>query len=234
MYNYTTYKTAIQTAIASQSPDADFDTIFSPSLIDYAEQRIYRELNLLNTVQTKQGPMLSVGSRDATIDSTFVVVNEINVLTPAGSGQSDGVRAPLTPVSIDVLNMMFPGNTYTAQPEMFAMVDQFNILVGPSPDQAYNLEVIGTYRPVPLSQTNPTTFLTERLPDLFFAAGMVFASGYLRNFGSQASDPQMAMSWEAQYDKLFESANSEEARKHGWGASWSAHPVAPQAQPQRG
>jgi len=232
-YNYTTYVAALKTMMVSTDPDTAFDTIL-PSIIDFAEQRIYRELDLLSTVVSDASTALTQSTRSATISSSFVAVNSISVLTPAGTTTGNGTRVSLTPVSREVLDILWPGSSVTGVPEMFAMTTQWAIAVGPSPDGAYTLEVIGTQRPAPLSVSNPNTFLTDRLPDLFMAASMIFASGYMRNFGTMSSDPQMGQSWEQEYEKLLASANTEELRKHFWAASWSSRPVSPAAVPQRG
>lgn len=231
--NYTTYRLQLQTLVVSQDPDPDFDNAL-PGCIDYAEQRIYRTLNLLNTVQTDQSTTLTPSQRDVDIPTTFVVVNNVNAISPAGAGYVLGVRNPLIPVTRDVLDMLWPDNTTTGLPTMYCMVDQWSMLVGPPPDDDYQLEIIGTYRPDPLSATNPSTFLTERLPDLFMAASMVYMSGYMRNFGAAAGDPSMGANWEQQFNALLQSADTEEARKHFTASSWSSQPVSPQAQPQRG
>lgn len=231
--DYTNYRLQLQTLVVSQDPDPDFDNIL-PGCIDYAEQRCYRELNLLSTVQTDQTVVLTPNQRAVSIPSSFVVVGNVNVITPVGSGYVLGTRNPLIPVTRDVMDILWPDNTTTSVPTMFCMVDQWSMLVGPPPNAAYEVEIIGTFRPVPLSDANPTTFLTERLPDLFIAASMVYMSGYMRNFGQQANDPQMGMSWEQQYTTLFQSANGEELRKHFTASSWSSQPVSPAAQPQRG
>lgn len=223
VYTYTTYKTAIQNAIAGEGINPAFDTIYDPSLISYAELRIYRELNLLNTVQRLSNTNCVTGNRNFSIDHSFVVVNGINILTPVGSTTTDGIRTPLVPVSLNMMDVLWPGNAVTDVPKLFAMVDQWNLALGPAPDDTYAVEVVGTYRPAQLSASNPTTFLSTYLPDLFFAAGMVFVSGWMRNFGEQASDPKMAMSWETQYQTLKASANSEELRKFQFGDSWTAY-----------
>ncbi len=233
-YTYTTYKLALQTIVVSQAPDIDFDNIL-PSAIDYASERILRELNLLDTVQVDDTSVITVsGARLIDLPQTFGVINAINIFAPAGSVEATGTRVPLTPVSREVLDTLWPSRIVTGQPSMFSMQDQWTANLGATPDGAYAVEVIGTYRPAPLSATVTTTFVSTYLPDLFLAASMVFMSGYMRNFGAQASDPQMGMSWEQQYDLLFKSAETEEARKHQWAATWSAYPVSPAAQPQRG
>lgn len=235
-YSYSTYTLALQTMIATSGADVSFQTIL-PSIIDYAEQRIYRELDLLSTDIADYSTTLTPNSRNASINQSFVVTDTVNVLTPAGSGNSNGTRNPLVRVSKEVLNTLWPTNTSSAMPSvptMFAMIDQWDIIVGPPPDAAYGLEVIGTQRPAPLSAANPSTFLTDHLPDLFLAASMIFVSGYMRDFGAQTSDPAMSSSWEAQYEKLLASAMTEEQRKFGWGASWSSYPTSAAAEPQRG
>ena len=238
-YTYDTYVIALQTLVVSQAPDVPFTNIL-PSAIDYAEQRLYRELNLLNTVQTDETTTLTDGERNATIPNTFVVVNNLNVITPAGARWGTGTRVPLPPVSRVVLDLHWPSNVLATRgiPTMFAMTTQWDLVLGPSPDDAYVLEVVGTYRPAALSASNQTTFLSERLPDLFVAASMVFMSLYQRNFasaqGQSGNDPMMGGNWEAQYQSLFASAATEEARKMFAAASWTSHPVSPQAQPQRG
>lgn len=102
------------------------------------------------------------------------------------------------------------------------MITDQQIIVGPAPDQAYTVEVIGTIRPTPLSATNTTTYLTLYLPDLFVAASMIFMSGYMRDFGSQTDDGQQSVSWDTQYTKLFASANVEEMRKKYSSGAWGS------------
>lgn len=232
-YNYTTYVAALRTMIVSSGVDVPFDTIL-PSIIDYAEQRIYRELDLISTVITDQSVTLSPSTRDATIPNTFVVVNDVAIFTPAGSTPANGTRKPLVPVSRSVLDNLWPSAADTGEPNMFSMTTQWQMALGPSPDGAYLMEVVGTERPAPLSDTNSVTFISERLPDLFMAGSMVFAAGYQRNFGGAGNDPAMGTTWETQYQALKSSADVEEARKHFRASAWSSQPVPAQAAPPRG
>jgi hypothetical protein len=78
----------------------------------------------------------------------------------------------------------------TAIPLYFAMVTDQTFIVGPPAGITYNLEVTATVRPTALSSSNTTTYLTDKLPDLFIAASMVFANAYLKNFAATADDPQ--------------------------------------------
>jgi len=229
---YATYEAQILDLIPSMSA-AQF-TVMSPGMIDYAEQRIYRELNLLTQVVRDSSGALAASNRNFTFPSHFVVTETINVVTPAGTTNPElGTRVQLTPTTKEVLDVLWSSASGAGVPTFFAMVTDQTILVGPWPDHAYTVEVIGTQRPTPLSATNTTTFLTLYLPDLFIAASMVYASGWMRNFGSQSDDPKMAASWEAQYGSLKQSADVEELRKRFSGPAWTSEAPSPIATPTR-
>lgn len=232
---YSQWVSEVSTLMTVQSSDVNFNLIL-PGCIDYAEQRCYRELDLLQTVVRDSSASFTPGSRNFSIPTTngiFVVVNGLNVITPAGTSPDNGTRNPLTPVSRDFLDYAWPNLTGSGLPVYFAMLTQGQSLVGPWPDDGYVVEVVGTQRPTPLSASNTTTFLSLYLPDLFVAASMIFMSGYQKNFGRQSDDPQAAQSWESQYNKLFASAATEEARKRFMGSAWSPLTQSAEAQPPR-
>ena len=214
--NYTTYVAQIANLMALDSTTADFQTQL-PGMIDYAEQRIYRELDLLSTVVRDNTGVLVSGNRNFTLPTTsngpFVTVQGINVITPVSTMADNGTRNALQAVSRDYLDLVWNSVTGSALPQYFAMIDQNDILLGPWPDSTYGVEVIGTIRPNPLSSTNTTTFLTNYLPDLFVMASMVYGSAYMKNFGAQADQPQMSSSYEMQTQTLMASAMKEELRK---------------------
>jgi hypothetical protein len=128
---------------------------------------------------------------------------------------------------------MYPNLSAIGLPKYFTPVTNTFGVVGPVPDRNYSFYVYGTQRPTPLSSANSSTFLTQTLPDLFIAASMVFASGYMRNFGSQADDGPMAVSWSKQYDTLFASAGMEEQRKKYGSQGWQSQIPNPIATPPR-
>lgn len=216
-YTYSTWKSALaQLGVYSES-NADFVAIL-PSVIDYAEDRIYRELDLLSTRVRDSSSNLSANSRNFTLPTSqgvFRTVESINVITPVGATTSNGTRNQLTRVQKRVIDYLYPSevaSAATAFPSAFAMVSNTLVIMGPAPGAAFNVEVIGTIQPNALSASNTTTYLTTYLPDLFMAASMVFLSGFQKNFGSQADTPQQAVSWEAQYQTLLQSAMAQNQR----------------------
>lgn len=221
---YSSYVTTIANIAVVDEGSLEFQQIIS-SMIDFAEQRIYRELDLLSTV-TRQTGILTVGTRTfdlPTSNGRFVVTNGFNVITPSTeTTPDDGTRNRLVPTTLDALDAFWPSTTGAALPTSYAMVTDQQIVVGPPPDAAYTIECIGTIRPTPLSASNIETYLTLYLPDLFIAASMIFMSGYLKNFSAMADQPQMATSWESEYQRLFASANVEEQRKRYASGAWGS------------
>ena len=220
----------VNSASAVPSSDPNFN-IYVPRAIDYAEQRIYRELDLLNTRVTDNSASLTPNYRRFSLpvsQGTIVVLEELNVFYPPGN------RVQLTPVAREFLDISWPSDTPPSTPSVpayFCMVDQGTVLVGPPPSSNFQMETVGTVRPLPLSATNTTTLLTQYLPDVFLAASMIAWTGYQRDYGAQSDDPQQAQSWENQYEMLIKSAGVEELRKKWQGPGWSSRLPTPLATP---
>jgi hypothetical protein len=226
--DYNSFVSTVANIMATDPTTPEFVQIL-PQAIAYAEDRIYRELDILDSVAINATTTFTPNNRNFTLPpapyGAFLTLTGINVLY--GNGPQ---RQQLQPVAMSYLNAVWGSPTGATLPEYFSMVRQDLIQVGPWPDQAYVVEVIGTFQPEPMSATNPTTFLTTYVPDLLIAGGMIFLSGYMRDFGSQADNPAQAQSWSSQYDVLFKSAMLLELRKKFAGPGWtslSSVPVTP-------
>jgi hypothetical protein len=233
---YAEYVTQIATmgAVASET-DPNF-VIILPQMITYAENRIYRELNFVQTSEAVTGYAIASGARTLTLpEGTIVVSEQINIITPAGTTDPDaGVRVPLLPVTKEFLDAVYGASTYTGQPRYFCPFNDNLFLVGPFADATYYAEVVGEVRPASLSASNTTTFISLYLPDLFIMASMIYLSAFQRNFGRMSDDPQMAQSYEAQYQLLKQGAQVEEARKAFEAGGWTSQAPAAVASPTRG
>jgi hypothetical protein len=226
--DYNSFVSTVANIMATDPTTPEFVQIL-PQAIAYVEDRVYRELDILDSVAINATTTFTPNNRNFTLPpapyGAFLTLTGINVLY--GSGPQ---RQQLQPVAMSYLNAVWGSPTGATLPEYFSMVRQDLIQVGPWPDQAYVVEVIGTFQPEPMSATNPTTFLTTYVPDLLIAGGMIFLSGYMRDFGSQADNPAQAQSWSSQYDVLFRSAMLLELRKKFAGPGWtslSSVPVTP-------
>lgn len=233
---YATYVNSLANLLVVPPSDPGFTTDL-PNIIDDAELRIYRELDLLDTSTRDSSAALVAGNRNftlPTVNGTPVVTDEINVITPAGTTAPDlGTRNALVPASEEMLNSLWPSVAGSTVPQYFAMLNQGSILVGPWPNASYQVEWVGTFRPAPLSVSNTTTLLSVYFPDLFLAASMVRAAGYQKNYGQGVDDPKMSVTWESHYQSLKAAADVEENRKKFEGPGWSAKNPSPIVTPPR-
>jgi len=236
----TSYITQIATMAVVPETDAAFLTIL-PQMIVYAELRMYRDLDFLFTSGSTTAYSITTGSRIINVDAntfpygTLVVPEQINVITPSGTTNPDlGSRVPLLPTTKEFLDAVYGSSQYTGLPQYWVPFDDYTFLIGPYPDSNYTVEIVGTYRPKSLSASNPSTFISINLPDLMIMASMVYISAYQRNFGRANDDPQMAVTYESQYQTLLKGALGEENRKKFEAAAWSSQAASPNATPTRG
>jgi hypothetical protein len=232
---FNTFVTSLANMLSVEPTDTGYVEAL-PNIIDDTEQRLYRELDLLSTVVTATGTLTS-GSRRFTLPTTsgtFVVVEEMNAITPAGTTNPElGTRVPMLPASKEYLDVVYPSAAGEGVPTYFAPISQQDWILGPWPDGAYTVEVVGTIRPAPLSATNQTTFLSQYLPDVFLAAALVFSAGYQQNFSAMGDNPAQAMTWETHVKTLIDSAKVEEIRKKFGSQGWSSKSPDPIATPPR-
>jgi hypothetical protein len=235
-YDYTGYQVQLGTLMALTSanpalpPTDPYFAAILPGCIDYAEQRIYRDLDIQSTTETST-VSCTAGSSFLTLPTAVYVVESLTIYTLAdGAPPLIGTPTVLTAVDKGFLFSVYPpafAPYAQGQPEFYYMQDQATAILGPCPDQSYTINAVYTFRPTPLSATNTTTVLTEIWPDLFIAASMVYMSGYQKNFGSQSDDPKMAISWEDQYQTLLKGALAEEATKKSMAADYTPLRVSP-------
>jgi hypothetical protein len=232
---YSQYVTEIATMAVVETTDPNFVEIL-PQMITYAENRIYRDLDLLSTV-TSINYTATPNNRALTFPITdFITLQEVNVITPAGIvDPNTGTRVALLPVTKEWMSYNYPSISGNGVPAYFAMFDQNTILMGPWPNQNFTIEIVGTFRPNSLSAANTSTFVSLYLPDLLIMASMIYVSAFQRNFiSSAANDPQMPVNYETQYQTLLKSAMVEEARKKFQAGGWTSMSPAVVATPTRG
>jgi hypothetical protein len=228
--------------------DDPFNDII-PQMLNYAELRIQRDLDLLpSLVSLTQSPTtsalyrLTANTNGYSIPADdFVTIQTISVIS--------GTRTlPLVPTTKEYLQNVYNDSSFTDTPAYFAMVGgdsanggltSNNILFGPYTDLPYYLQITGTLRlptlyPAVGSNGYPTvgtgtTFISTYLPDLLIMASMIYLSAYQRNFGDTGNDPAMPGTYENQYQNLLKGASIEEARKKFNSAGWTSLSPAPVA-----
>jgi len=233
---YSSYVQQIATMAVIPSNDTNF-TIILPQMISYAELRMQRDLDFLSTQISTTAYSFTSNNNTLTLPtSQFIVPQTFEVV-------NSGVSSPLLPVTKEFIQNVYGSGSTTGLPQYFAVyggdtattgnTSQY-MIVGPTPDSNYSTIITGTVRSAPLSATNTTTYISTYLPDMFIMASMIYISAFQRNFGRINDDPQMAQTYESQYQALKASALVEENRKKYEAAAWSSYSPAPAASPTRG
>ena len=235
--SYASYVQQLATLAVVPTTDTNFQIIL-PQTISYAELRMQRDLDFLSTqiydntsfTTTQNQNILSIPT------AAFITLQTIQVT-------ANGVTYPLSPVAKEYIQNVFNSTASAGVPSVFAVYGgdsattgntSQNILFGPYPNAAYPLTFTGTIHASSLSASNPTTFISTYLPDLFIAASMVYVGGYQRNFSTTGADPQMPINWEQQYQTLLKGATVEEYRKKFQSDAWGPQSPSPIATPPRG
>lgn len=210
------------------STDADLLAII-PQAVDAAEGRIYNDLDMLASRTRSASHLLAAGNRNITLlQGEFLTVDRISILTPAGATSPDAAtRVPLIAATPEFIDLVYNSQSVSGQPAYWAIRDLTSIIVGPWPSGNYTTEISGTERPAAMSSTNTTTPISRDMPELLVNAAMVFMAGWMKNFGAQADDPKMAVSWEAQYQASLGGWRTQEARRRLEAAGWTSRPPAP-------
>lgn len=234
--DYNAYVQQISTMAVVPVTDTNFQIIL-PQMISYAELRMQRDLDFLSTQISNSNYLLTAGNSTLTIPtSAFVVMETFEVIDGSGSSM------PLLAVGKEFIQNVYGTGSSTGLPQYFAVyggdsattgLTSQNMIIGPIPDLNYAIRLTGTVRSAPLSASNTTTYISTYLPDMFIMASMIYISAFQRNFGRQSDDPQMAQSYEGQYQALKASALVEENRKKFEAAAWTSYSPAPAATPTR-
>lgn len=223
--NYNQLVQAVQVLMEQPAGETDWTDVIS-RMIEYAELRLYREMDFIKTIM-RDTATLTANARDVTVPATIIIVRSANLISPSTTtAPASGTRRPLQRVGYDYIDMVYPEASVPlpmpTYPQVYAMLDDRTAIVGPSPSAAYTVEFVGTFRPAALSPTNQNTYLTDNMPDMFLSACMIFGSEYQR-------DAESKTRYEKQYTDQFAGVNIETLRQKAASVSWTPYQPTPQA-----
>ena len=221
--------------------DSAFNAII-PQMLNYAEQRIMRDIDLLSSVTSKDYSLVSSSNMLSISSNDFETIQTIAI-------NSEGDTSTLLPTTKEFLQNVYGNSASTGKPKYFAMYggdyatggNTSNIIMlGPYADSAYNVTVTGTVNLPTLYQSattaladTATTYISTNLPDMLIMASMIYISAYQRNFGRMSDDPAMAQSYEAQYMTIMRDTSMVEQRKKFAVSAWSSMSIPDAATPTR-
>jgi hypothetical protein len=196
--------------------DEAFEDIL-PAMIDAAELRIVRDLDPLGA-RGRRRTTVTTGQQTLGTPPDCLIMRGLWVFTPVDVAPEQGKRQQLLRRDETFIRWYWPSDSLTGVPLYYAELENDEILLAPTPSADFVVELALTARPPTISPGNPVNVVSSEYPDLMLYASMVFLAAYQRNFGQQADDPRMAMSWEQQYQTQLAAAVAQERRRRseGW------------------
>lgn len=169
-----------------------------PRLINMAERRIARDLKIqgfivaVTTALTAGTPTYQ--KPDRWRDTISMTVKSGNTVTPVFTR------------SYEYCRNYWPDDTQEGLPAFYADYDYTHWLLVPTPDAAYNLEVLYYELPVLLDDAQQTNWLTEYAPNLLLYGALLEATPFLKN------DERIA-TWQSFYESAANALNTEDLKK---------------------
>ncbi len=178
--NYTELKANVED-ICEQTFTADQHAMFA----EQAEQKIYTSVDLPALRKNQTGTLTS-GNKYLTMPTGMLYVYSLAVIDGSGNYEY------LLNKDVNFIREAYPGPSSTGQPKHYAIFDQTSLIVGPTPDTGYSVEMHFSYYPESIV-TAGTTWLGEEFDSALLNGALVEAIRF------QKGEADMV----ALYEKLY-------------------------------
>ena len=153
--------------------------------IEHAELRIFREIDLdvykknATATLTASTPFVTM---PGVIPTDFEFVRYVAIHSSSGSlgGLTNNERVILQKKDASFLSEYWPNRTSTGVPKYYANYDEDSILLAPTPNAAYTIDLEYNAQPTGLSSSNTTTWLSNNAPTALLYACLVEAFKFLK------------------------------------------------------
>lgn len=166
-----------------------------PQFIMLAEQVIAADLKFLGNLTVATSAMVS-GNNVIAKPARWHKTVSMNV-TVAGQ------RQPVLLRKYEYIRNYWPDPTQTDVPLYYCDYDYTHWMIGPTPDAAYNYEVLYYERVQPLDSSNQTNWFTEYAPQAMLYGTLLQAMPFLKN------DDRIPM-WQSQYSQIINVLKTED------------------------
>jgi len=186
-FTFAQLKTAIQDF--AENTETSFVTNL-PVFIRAAEERIFKLVDLEN-FRKNVSASVTTSNRFLQAPSDFLASFSLSI-------EVSSSKKFLLQKDVNFLQEYWPNSSLTGEPEFYALFDDSNFLIAPTPDSGYSVELHYYYRPASLTAgaESGTTFLSINAPNAILFGSLVEAYIYMK--GEQ---DVLAM-----YEKRFEEA----------------------------
>ena len=155
-------------------------------IIEHAELKIFREIDLDVFKKYKTASLTSSDAFVAmpgALPVDFEFARYVDIFSPSGSlvGLKDNERVTLQKKDSSYINEYWPNRTSTGVPKYYANWDNDTIILAPTPNAAYTIELAYNAQPTGLSSSNTTTWVSNNAPQLLLYACLIEAFKFLKN-----------------------------------------------------
>lgn len=168
---------------------------FIPVAITLAEFEIAQEIKTLGQMEVIDGTMQ--------INNAVIQKPARWRKTTSMTLSNDGVKQPILVRKLEYLNNYSQDTTQTGTPLYYADYDYDHWMVAPTPDKAYQFEVLCYTRLQPLSSSNQTNWLTQNAPNAMLFGTLKQTAPFLKN------DARLAL-WKQMFDEALASLKTED------------------------
>lgn len=191
--NYTELKTAVEDYTENTFSATDFAT-----MTELAEQKIYNSVQLPALRKNVTG-ILSSGNKYLSCPGDFLSVFSLAVIL------NDGSYEYLLDKDVNFIRQAYPAPTSTGVPRYYAIfgptttndpspviTDELSLILGPTPNAAYGVELHYYYYPQSISTAN-TSWLGDNFDLVLFNGVMVEAARFMKE------EPDIIQNYEQQF-----------------------------------
>lgn len=150
-----------------------------PTFIGLTEQKIATQLKILGNL-TVQASTFIQGANIIDKPARWHKTVSFNI-TVAGR------RRPVLLRAYEYLREYWPDPAQEEVPKFFADYDYTHWMIAPTPDAAYNFEILYYERIQPLDSSNQTNWFTIYAPQALLYGSLVEASMFLKNYDKAAA-----------------------------------------------
>lgn len=118
----------------------------------------------------------------------------------------DGKTVFLKQRGYSYVRVYWPDKTESGKPVYYCDYDYEHLLIAPTPDSAYPLELAYFERPLPLSEENQTNWTTRYAPQLLLYAALIEAQPFLKR-------PERIAEFQGLFDRAAAAVGNEAQRR---------------------
>jgi len=207
----TTYAELTQQILDYTEVSTDvLSSTITDKFIEHVENRLFREVDLdvFKSNQTANlilgNSFLSLPGGTSPTPESLGTIRSLMIFPATGTP----IREFLEQRDVSFISEFAPDRTATGTPLYWSWWDHNSLIVAPTPDSAYNVELAITRLPTRLSSSNTTTWLSSNAPSALLYGSLAEAYKFLKG------PVEMLQLYEQSYQRAVQELAMEQQGRH--------------------